>query len=94
MAVERQRPPALTAGLEAARRSPPVQTRPGLNPGLRAASPALMAGLCLTGRQGQFHPKSSKNYTSSATLQLLEHLEHAIHDSTTLYIDLAGINHC
>jgi len=65
VAVERQRPPALTAGLEAARRSPPVQTRPGLNPGLRAASPALMAGLCLTGRQGQFHPKSSKNYTSS-----------------------------
>ena len=26
----------------------------------------MMAGLGLTGRQGQFHPISSKNYTSSA----------------------------
>jgi hypothetical protein len=66
VAVERQRPPALTAGLQVTGRHPRRNLQPELTPGLHAASPALMAGLCLTGRQGQFHPKSSKNYTSSA----------------------------
>ena len=70
MAVERQRPQALTAGLQVTGRHPRRNLQPELIPGLRAASPALMAGLCLTGRQGQFHPKSSKNheYTSSQAL--------------------------
>jgi hypothetical protein len=71
VAVERQRPPALTAGLQVTGRHPRRNLQPELTPGLHAASPALMAGLCLTGRQGQFHPKSSKNYTSSAACLLL-----------------------
>ena len=66
MAVERQRPRALTAGLQVTGRHPRCNLQPGLTPGLRADSPAMMAGLGLTGRQGQFHPKSSKNPTSSA----------------------------
>ena len=98
VAVERQRPPALTAGLQVTDRpSSPAQPATGAHPRAARRQPlAMMAGLCLTARArprqaGPISPKIIKELHLNNAVNMLSI---AISTTSTVYALIHHVSIC